>query len=211
MQPDKLKIAFVDDHPLIMEGLKGLIQKENDFEVVGLFVNGQSFLDYLEHNEINVILLDISLPDIHGIELCKRIKEHAPQTIVLILSNHIQRSIIMQSISNGANGYLLKNSSLDEILESICSAIDGNIVFSKEVKTIISQPAKNQLRGTMRLTQREKEVIQLIAEGKTSNEIAKELYLSTLTIETHRKNLLQKFQVKNSVELIRELTKQQLL
>ena len=202
MQDSRLKIAFVDDHPLIMEGLKTLLQRDAMLQIAGLFENGQSFLEHIQTNEIDIVLLDVSLPDSNGMDLCRQIKLQAPQTIVLMMSNIAERGIILTAIQNGANGYLLKNTSLQQLREAIFKALDGTIVFSKEVNEIISSPAKNELPQLPRLTKREKEILQMIAAGKTSNQIADELFLSPLTVDTHRKNLMQKFGVKNTAGLI---------
>lgn len=117
----------------------------------------------------------------------------------------------MQTIQNGASGYLLKNSSIDELRKCISEAIQGNICYSKEVVEIISRPSKNQLRGTTQLTRREKQILELISEGKTSQVIAQELFLSPLTVDTHRRNLMQKFAVKNVAELIMAASQQRVL
>lgn len=210
MQTDKLAIAIVDDHPIVIEGLKMLLQNENDLEVIGGFCNGKEILAYIRLNKVDLILLDITLPDINGMDLCRMIKKESIATMILILSNHTERSIIMQTIQNGASGYLLKNSSVDELRNCITEAIKGNICFSKEVTDIISRPNKNQLQGRPQLTKREKQILALIAEGKTSQAIAGELFLSPLTIDTHRKNLIQKFEVKNVAELIRAAHQQQM-
>jgi DNA-binding NarL/FixJ family response regulator len=208
---DKLLTAIVDDHPIVIEGLKQLLQNEDNIRVIGGFGNGESIISYLKLNKVDLILLDITLPDVNGMDLCQMIKNESLSTIVLILSNHTERSIIMQTIQNGASGYLLKNSSIDELRNCIAETIRGNICFSKEVVEIISRPSKNQLQERPRLTRREKEILALIAEGKTSQNIANELFLSPLTVDTHRKNLIQKFEVKNVAELIMAATQQQLL
>lgn len=117
----------------------------------------------------------------------------------------------MQTIQNGASGYLLKNSSIDELRHCISEGLKGNICYTKEVMEIISRPSKNQIQGMPRLTRREKEILALIAAGKTSQVIGQELFLSPLTIDTHRKNLIQKFGVKNVAELIMAATQQQIL
>jgi len=207
----KLLTAIVDDHPIVIEGLKVLLQHEENLQLVGGFCSGSAILSYLNINRVDLILLDITLPDINGIELCQRIKEASVATVVLILSNHTERSIIMQTIQNGASGYLLKNSSIDELRHCISEGLKGNICYSKEVMEIISRPSKNQIQGMPRLTRREKEILALIAAGKTSQVIGQELFLSPLTIDTHRKNLIQKFGVKNAAELIMAATQQQIL
>lgn len=208
---DKLFTAIVDDHPIVIEGLKTLLQHEENLQVVGGFCNGNDLLSYIRINRVDLILLDITLPDINGMDLCQLIKKESVKTIILIISNHTERSIIMQTIQNGASGYLLKNSSLDELRHCIAEAVRGNICYSKEIVEIISRPSKNQLRGTPQVTRREKQILLLIADGKTSQVIAQELFLSPLTVDTHRRNLMQKFGVKNVAELVMAATQQQVL
>lgn len=211
MAMDKLFTAIVDDHPIVIEGLKTLLQHEENLQVVGGFCNGNDLLSYIRINRVDLILLDITLPDINGMDLCQLIKKESVKTIILIISNHTERSIIMQTIQNGASGYLLKNSSLDELRHCIAEAVRGNICYSKEIVEIISRPSKNQLRGTPQVTRREKQILLLIADGKTSQVIAQELFLSPLTVDTHRRNLMQKFGVKNVAELVMAATQQQVL
>jgi DNA-binding NarL/FixJ family response regulator len=206
MLMDKLLTVIVDDHPIVIEGLKQLLQHDPNIQVIAEFGHGESICSYIKSNRVDLILLDITLPDVNGMDLCKMIKNESSSTIILIVSNHTERSIIMQTIQNGASGYLLKNSSIDELRDCIAEAIKGNICFSKEVAEIISRPSKNQLQERPRLTRREKEILALIAEGKTSQNIALELFLSPLTVDTHRKNLIQKFEVKNVAELVMAAT-----
>ena len=211
MQQPKIRVAIVDDHPIVIEGLKTLLLNEVDIVVASCFVDGSGILSFIKANSIDIILLDITLPDISGIELCRQIKAIVPSIIVLILSNHSERSIIMQAIQNGANGYLLKNASPEELTACIHEALDGNIAFSKEIKEIISRPSRNALQGVPQLTKRERQLLKLLAEGKTSTAIAEMLFLSPLTVNTHRRNLIAKFQVNNTVELIVEAAKYGLL
>jgi DNA-binding NarL/FixJ family response regulator len=211
MLTPKLLTAIVDDHPIVIEGLKTLLQNEPNIELIGGFCNGMDILSYIRTNRIDLILLDVTLPDINGMELCQKIKKESVATIIIILSNHTERSIIMQTIRNGASGYLLKNSTIEELRHCIAEAIKGNICYSKAVMEIISRPSKNELEGTPRLTRREKEILNMIAAGKTSQVIGQELFLSPLTIDTHRKNLIQKFGVKNVAELVMAASQQQLL
>lgn len=207
----KLLTAIVDDHPIVIEGLKTLLQNEPNIHLVGGFCSGAAILSYLSSNKADLILLDITLPDINGIDLCQQIKIASVSTTILILSNHTERSMIMQAIQNGASGYLLKNSDVEELRHCIAEAVKGNICYSKAVMEIISRPSKNELQGTPRLTRREKEILALIAAGKTSQVIGQDLFLSPLTIDTHRKNLIQKFGVKNVAELIMAAMQQQIL
>ena len=211
MRNDVIKIAFVDDHPLITQGLKALLEREKQFQITGLFESGESFLRYAKENEVDIVLLDVGLPDINGMHLCKQLKHQAPELVVIMLSNSCERGIILQAMQNGANGYLLKNTSLERLREAIFQALGGSIVFSDEVSKVLSRPSQKQLQGIPKLTKREKEILRLIAEGKTSNEIAEELFLSVLTVDTHRKNLMQKLEVRNAAELVRAALDQQLL
>ena len=206
-----IRIAVVDDHQIVIQGLKSLLVNHKEIEIVGSFTSGIAFMTFLKDRSIDVVLLDVMLPDANGMELCKEIKLLSPNTRVLALSNHTERSIIFQMLQNGANGYLLKNISVEELVRSIYEALSGGLAFSKEVKEIIAKPSQNELKGVPQLTKREKQILQLIAEGKTTVVMADQLYLSPLTVETHRRNLLQKFEAKNVAELIRVAAEQKLL
>ncbi len=212
MSQDKIKLVIVDDHPLIIQGLQTLLQAKDNIEIAGSFTTGAEFMEFLKKNkDVNIVLLDITLPDANGMDLCREIKLIAPHTYVLALSNHNERSIIMQMLQNGASGYLLKNASGEELADCINEALNDQITFSKEVKEIIARPALNELKGIPQLTKREKEILKQIAEGKTTVIIADQLSLSPLTVETHRRNLMQKFEAKNVAELIKMAMQQKML
>jgi len=199
----KISLAIVDDHPIVVQGLQMILTNNNDINVTGCFTSGSDFIEFLKNNEVDIVLLDIMLPDSNGMDVCKEIKSVSPNTCVLALSNHSERSIVMQMLQNGASGYLLKNVSVQELTNCIYEALNGEVAFSKAVKEILARPSANDLKGIPQLTKREKEVLQLIAEGKTTALMAKHLFVSPLTIETHRRNLLQKFEVKNVASLIK--------
>lgn len=202
METDIINIALVDDHPIVIQGLKQLLSSEKGIRISACFVDGNGILSYIKTNEVDVVLLDITLPDSNGIELCKEIKSASPNTSVLMLSNRSERSMIMQSLQNGASGYLLKNASLEELTGCIKQVIFGNIVFCNEVRSIISKPVKSELEGFPKLTKRESQILKMLTEGKTSSMIADELFLSILTVDTHRKNILHKCNAKNVAELV---------
>lgn len=203
MENEKINIVIVDDHPIVIEGLKMMLASQSAFNIPETFTSGSEIIDFVQFNKVDIILLDITLPDANGTELCREIKKISPETSVIMFSNRSERSIIMQSIQNGASGYLLKNTSIHELVVCIKGALSGDIVFCNETKQIISRPSQNDV-PIPRLTKREKQILQLVAKGKTSNVIAEELFLSPLTVDTHRKNLLQKFQAKNSTELVNQ-------
>jgi len=206
-----IKLAVVDDHPIVVQGIVSLLQNSNDIDVIGSFHNATDLITFLKYNHLDMVLIDVMLPDINGIELCAEIKKISPQTIVIAISNHTERSIIMQIIQNGASGYVLKNASVDELKHCMENAMRGDIAFSKEVIEIIAKPSINDLKGRPKFTKREKQILQLIAQGKTTALIADELYLSPLTVETHRRNMMQKLDVKNAIELINTATEQLLI
>ncbi|CAI8901226.1 response regulator [Chryseobacterium sp. IT-36CA2] len=210
MENEKINIVIVDDHPIVIEGLRMMLKSQPFFHLAGSFASGEETLSYIRTQMVDIILLDITLPDANGTELCREIKKISPNTSVIMFSNRSERSIIMQSIQNGASGYLLKNTSIDELVICIRGALSGNIVFCNETKQIISRPSQNDM-PIPRLTKREKQILQMVAQGKTSNVIAEELFLSPLTVDTHRKNLLQKFQAKNSTELINRAVQQRMI
>jgi DNA-binding NarL/FixJ family response regulator len=203
MLPYKTTLAIVDDHPIVIEGLIHLLKRKDELEIIGSFTNGHDFIAFLAHTPVEVVLLDLYLPDINGMDLCKEIKATSPQTLVLAFTNHEERSAIMKMLENGASGFLLKSSSIEEIVGCINEALHGEITFSAAVKEIISRPSKTDVfNEQIKLTLREKEILQLIASGMTTSSMAKLLFLSKFTIDGHRKNLLQKFKAKNAVELI---------
>jgi len=210
MENEKINIIIVDDHPIVIEGLKMMLNSQPFFNIAGSFTSGAETISFIQSEMVDIILLDITLPDANGTELCKEIKKISPNTSVIMFSNRSERSIIMHSIQNGASGYLLKNTSIDELVICIKGALSGDIVFCNETKQIISRPSQHDL-PMPRLTKREKQILQMVAQGKTSNVIAEELFLSPLTVDTHRKNLLQKFHAKNSTELINLAVQQQLI
>lgn len=200
--PDKIKVIIVDDHPVVMEGLSSLLSGNESIEVAGCFTNGADAISFVEHNETDVALLDITLPDINGIDLCFAIKKIDAAIKIIAISNHNERSIILQMLQNGAGGYVLKNTSREVLVNSIMNALDGQLVLSPEVQAILAQPAPSDIKKIPNLTRREKEILKLIAEGLITSQMAEKLYISPLTVETHRRNLIQKFEVNNAAALI---------
>ncbi|MDQ6529010.1 response regulator transcription factor [Flavobacterium sp. LHD-85] len=207
----KYKTVIVDDHPIVISGISGLLSDLDNIEIVEKFESGIALLDYIEDNKVDLILMDIFLPVINGVDLCKTIKQKHPKMVILGMSSQSERSLVMQFIQNGGNGYILKNASFDEFKECIYKAIDGEIVFSEEVKTIISQPLSEDLERIPGLSRRERDIALLLSQGKSTQEIADDLFLSFLTVQTHRRNILQKYKMKNVAELIAFLLKNNML
>ncbi|KQB40865.1 response regulator [Flavobacterium aquidurense] len=205
------KTVIVDDHPIVISGISGLLADLETVEIVGKLQSGVLLVDYIEENQVDLILMDIFLPVINGVDLCKTIKQKYPQIIIIGMSSQSERSLVMQFIQNGGNGYVLKSASFEEFGNCINNVIQGEIVFSDEVKTIISQPVSDDLEHIPSLSRREKDITLLLSKGKSTQEIADELFLSFLTVQTHRRNILQKYKTKNVAELIAFLLKNNLL
>ncbi|MBV7529238.1 response regulator transcription factor [Chitinophaga sp. sic0106] len=203
MSSKEITISIVDDHPVVLEGLHKLLSEVSGMVVTACHTTAQACLEAMEFQPTDVLLLDINLPDMKGADLCKAIKTIAPTTHILAFSNHSERSLILQLLQNGASGYLLKNASAEELISCIQEANNGLITFSKAVREIMARPSALDLQGTPQLTTREKEILHLISDGKTTPEIAAQLNLSPMTVETHRKNLMHKFQSKNVAALIK--------
>lgn len=193
------RVFIVDDHYMVIEGIRSLLQNEKNIEWAGHASNAASCLAYLHQQQPDVILMDINLPDKSGIDLCKEVKEKYHSVFIIGLSTFNQLSFIQKMIDNGASGYVLKNATQQELMEAIETVAKGNTYLSFEV----SQTLRNTNNNTVVLTRREKEVLNLIAEGMTNNEIAQKLFISTTTVDTHRKNLLEKLNARNTAALIK--------
>jgi len=195
-----INLLLVDDHPMVLEGLRALLATSKDVSVKGAFTNGTDALSFLENNNIDVILLDINLLGMNGYELCKLIKKKYPVVKVIALSTHTERSGITRMIQNGASGYLSKSADRKQLLAAIQAVYTNNIYLGDEIQMELASPGSISLP---KLTRREKEVLALIAEGKTTAQMADTLFLSHLTVETHRRNIMTKFEVSNSAALIK--------
>ena len=202
-----IKVFIVDDHYMVIEGIRSLLQNEKNIEWTGHAMNAESCLAFLKQQQPDVILMDISMPDKSGIDLCKEVKEKYPSTFIIGLSTFNQQSFINKMMDNGASGYVLKNATQEELMEGIETVMKGRTYMIDEV----SQVLRKQENSNIILTRREKEVLELIAECLTNNEIAQKLFISTTTVDTHRKNLLAKFEVKNTAMLIRAAAQNQLI
>ncbi|NBA84397.1 response regulator [Emticicia sp. CRIBPO] len=194
----KTGIFIVDDHYMIIEGIRSLLQNETDIEWLGHATNASSCLGFLKLQQPDVILMDVNLPDKSGTELCKEVKRLYPEVLVLGLSTFNQQAIIQNMVNNGASGYLLKNATKKELMEAITLVQKGKTYFSAEAAQSLKEPQEQQPL----ITRREKEVLQLIAEGLTNAEVSEKLFISIPTVNTHRKSLLEKFEVKNTATLI---------
>ena len=199
-------VFIVDDHYMVIEGIRSLLQNEKNIELAGHASNADSCLAFLRQRLPDVILMDINLPDKSGIELCKEVKDRYPSVFISGLSTFNQQSFIQKMMENGASGYVLKNATQEELMEAIATVIKGKTYLSDEVSQTLRKADSDIV-----LTRREKEVLELIAEGLTNSEIATKLFIGVSTVDTHRKNLLAKFDARNIASLIRTASRLQLI
>jgi DNA-binding NarL/FixJ family response regulator len=195
-----IKVFITDDHYMVIEGIHSLLQNETAVEWIGHATNAASCLAFLQQQQPDVILMDINLPDKSGIDLCKEVKQQYPQVLILGLSTFNQQSYIQKMMDNGASGYVLKNATGEELVEAIETVMLGKTYFSHEAAQVMIQ---NKDVNKPMITRRETEVLELISTGMTNIEIAEKLFVSTSTVDTHRKNLLAKFEAKNVASMVR--------
>lgn len=202
-------ILIIDDHPLVADGIKTMLKEAEGLEIIGISKTAQAALDFLKTNSPEVILLDISLPDMDGLQLCEAIRNTNKETKILGLTSTNEAGIITGLLQRGGNGYLLKNMEREELLEAIESVLKGKVYLSKAAnEKVLEQflrlgsPEANPV-----LTRREKEILQLLADGLKGPEIAEKLFLSPLTVETHRKNMFKKFNV-SSVQMLLKVARE---
>ena len=207
-----IKVVIVDDHKIIRDGLRALLKGNDQIEVVGEGENGNEAITFLSANETDVVLMDLNMPEMDGFETTGYITEKFPGVKVLILSMVESDVEIYKALEAGAKGYILKSSGSEEIIQAIKDISSGNIHINSRIslnllKKANSLPAKNNVTSREKkwgdVSKRELEVLMLIAEGYTNEEIADKLFTSRRTIESHRKNLIDKLKVKNSAQLVK--------
>ncbi|WP_312135075.1 response regulator transcription factor [Sphingobacterium sp.] len=198
----RIEIIVCDDHPLIAQGLSSFIGQKEDLIIVATATTARELRETLAITSADILLLDINLPDGNGLELCPEIKKKYPELKILALSNFNERSIILRMLHNGASGYLLKSSSTAEIEKAIRNIVDGNLHFGKEAQKILTTITAQELIEIPPVTKREKEVLKYLADGLTTPQIAEKMFVSAVTVDSHRKSLMQKFEVNKTVILL---------
>jgi two-component system, NarL family, response regulator NreC len=205
MMPEKrTTILLVDDHAVVRQGFRMILSAESDFEVVGEAANGREAVGLAESLRPDVVLMDVSMPELNGIEATRRIVTDAPRTRVLALSMHRDTVYVREILRAGASGYLLKEAGDHDLLTAIRAVAQGQGYLSPAVSdAVLSDYRKHVTDPIDLLTSREREVLQLIAEGKTNKEIATALDLSTYTVESHRGRIMEKLNLHSAGELVR--------
>ncbi|MCB9360800.1 MAG: response regulator transcription factor [Flavobacteriales bacterium] len=202
----KIRLLLADDHGIIRDGIKLMLNKTPEFDIVTEASNGQEVLDYLEKNakSIDVVLMDINMPVMNGIEATQVITDKYRNINVLALTMHIEETYISNMLKAGALGYILKESNKNELIDAIKSVASGKKYYSNEVSvTLINSLMSEDKDKDKELSDREIEILSLIASGNTNKEIGEKLFISGRTVETHRRNILGKLEVKNTAEMIK--------
>ncbi|HEY0745011.1 MAG TPA: response regulator transcription factor [Chryseosolibacter sp.] len=208
------RVLIADDHQMFVDGLKSLLEDEKELCVVGEARNGLEVLEICEHEEVDIVIMDINMPVMDGIQTSRELSKKHPSIKILGLSMYNDRDYISDILKAGALGYVLKNTGKENLLNAISTLQSGSNYLSEEVsKTLLSSFIKTvPHEQTMeKLSDREKEVLECIASGLTTQEIGEKLFISKNTVETHRKNLLYKLKARNTAELINNAYKQRLI
>jgi len=206
---EKIKIILVDDHQMFRDGLKSVISDEENIEVVGEVGSAEELFKLLNTQSPDLIITDITMPGATGIDVAKKIYEERPEIKVLILSMHTNEEFIIKALNAGANGYLPKDTGIDELLEAINVIHQRSSYFNKDISDTILNSILIRSRGKDTesnlddLTKREIEIIKLVVEGLTNKEIAEQLYISIRTVDSHKNNIMNKLNLKSSVELVK--------
>jgi two-component system, NarL family, nitrate/nitrite response regulator NarL len=201
-----INLLIIDDHPLVAGGIEMMLKDVDYIKIMAAVKNAKEALDFLATNQPEIILLDISLPDIDGLQLCNIIREKNKYSKILGLTSANDASIITQLLHRGANGYLLKNMERAELLEAIDRVMDNKLFLSKAANEKVLEQftsVSGALNSVPTLTRREKEVLALLNEGLNGPQMAEKLFLSHFTIETHRKNLMQKLNCNTTQQLLK--------
>ncbi len=207
----KTSVIIADDHTIVRDGVKALLSEQEDIVIIGEASNGSELFRLLSLTTADIILLDISMPDLSGIEICERLRTEYPQIKVLFLSMYTTEEYIFNAIKAGAHGYLPKNISQPELLEAIRSISQGREYFNETISNIILKSYINKAKNAETendirehsLSKRELEVLRLFAEGFSNSEIGTRLFISPRTVESHKNHIMQKINLKSPVDLIK--------
>jgi DNA-binding NarL/FixJ family response regulator len=201
-----IRVLIADDHQMFLDGLKALLKREKNIHVIGEVSNGTQALEFIKKNTPDLLITDISMPGMSGVELTREVKHRYPEVKVLVLTMYNDKEIVGEILMSEAEGYILKNTGRQELSNAINRIIDNSTYYSNEVLNIMMTRMKKQKsieKNTALLTPREIEIIKLIMEELSSEEIADKLFISKRTVDTHRKNIIQKTNTKTLVGLLK--------
>ena len=204
MSEKVITILHVDDHPMVLKGMKALVETFDNIKIVASVNDSFQAMEYLKNNEVDLVFSDISLPDVNGLDLVKRIHKEYPRLKIMAVTTYNDMGFLTQMIKNGANGYLLKSANIEDIQEAIKVVMSGGTYIDRQLGTVGSDFLSSKVNKNVPfITSREKEVLDLISKGMKNQDIANQLFISITTVNSHRNNLLLKFNVSNTAALIR--------
>jgi len=211
-----IRILIADDHKIFRDGIESILEDIADITIIAHANDGREVMEQLQQHQPDIILMDITMGEANGIETTQLVKAQYPSIKVLVLSMHAEKNYILKMLEAGASGYLLKDAGKSEMVTAIRAVAEGNTYYSQSVSSVIVQHLTNPQKAKtakkdIPLTQRELEILRLIAEEFTNPEIAKELFISIRTVDTHRRNLLEKLQVKNTAGLVKYAIKHRII
>lgn len=198
-----IRVLLVDDHKMFTDGLKSMLEGNPRLQIIECVDNAEQVLETIEKTYIEVVLLDINLPGKNGLDIVPDIKQKHPKVNIIMLSMHDEPKFINTAIEAGVNGYLLKNSTIKEVVQAVETVQNGGSFFSNQVAQSLINQKHHQSAGFIELSSRELEVLEQVCNEKTNEEIAKALFISVNTVKTHRRHLLDKLGVKNTVGLVK--------
>lgn len=198
----RMKILLVDDHTILLDGVKSLLSKEEGLQVVGQAGSAEAALEFLKKQDVDLIITDYSMPGMDGLSLLNTVKRIAPNTRIILLSMHDEVHLVKEILKAGVNGYILKKDTHKELLNAIHDVTNGKVYLSSDVNKMLITNLNNPDEGKL-LTDREREILKLIAREYTNKNIAEELFISERTVETHRKNIFKKTGTNSLVGLIK--------
>ncbi len=198
-----MKILLVDDHAIVADGLQLLLQQEETFEVLAKLTSGDFALAYLKQHQVDLMITDYSMPDMDGLDLVRQAKQLQPSLKIIVLTMHDELTMIRAMWAEGVDGYVLKRYAQQELVKAIESVMHGRQYMSAEVNKALITALLPKEQPENQITEREQEVLKLLAQELTSRQIADKLYISERTVETHRKNLMRKTGANNAIGLIR--------
>lgn len=210
----KIRISITDDHEMVLQGIVSMLENTSELEVVGTYKNANETLEGIVKHNPDVLLLDINLPDINGIDLSKQLLKKHPELKIIALTNFEDISFVKRMLKNGVHGYLLKNTDKLELIKAMKMVLSGELFLQKDIQSRLimqdyGQATDNGLKPN--LTRREHDVLVAISEELTTQEISEKLFISPKTVETHRMNIMSKLGAKNSVGIIKIAIEKQLL
>lgn len=200
--PSRMRIILVDDHAILLEGIKGLLQKEDDLQIVDTFPDGDKAIAFLKQNEVDLVITDFNMPGIDGLSFIQMIGRVKPDAYIIVLSMHDEVHVVKEILKTGVHGYVLKKDTHHELLKAIHEVRGGRIYLSSDINKMLIVNLQKPDEGRL-LTDREKEILKLISKEYSNKQIAEELFISERTVETHRKNIFKKTGTSSLVGLIK--------